>query len=250
MIKAILIDDEADALEVLEWSLKQHCPEVAVLAMCGSAAEGIAAIKAQQPELVFLDIEMPERNGFDVLHAFPEPQFSVIFTTAYNQYAIKAIRFAAFDYLVKPIDAADLKDAVARFERRGGQQMQAQFQKLLAQLRPEAPQPAGRIALHTAEGLNMVQPEEIVHCAAVSNYTRIFLSNDKTPVVVSKSLREVEDILGDAHFYRVHNSHLVNIAHVRRYVRGDGGFAVMSNGEEIAIARNRKDGFMERFARL
>jgi two-component system LytT family response regulator len=250
MIRTILIDDEQSALDVLQLHLKHRCPQVEIVAVCGDSDEGIQAINSYKPDLVFLDIEMPGKNGFDVIQQFPKPEFSVIFVTAYNQYAIKAIKFAAIDYLLKPIDPEELGDAISRFEKQDKNTIQDQMKKLLDTLKPAPSSHAGRIALHTTEGLNMVQPNEIVHCLAVSNYTKIFLNKSDKPVMVSKTLKEVEDILGDQLFFRVHNSHLVNISHVSKYVKADGGYIVMSNGENITIARNRKEGFMERFAKL
>jgi two-component system LytT family response regulator len=247
MIKVILIDDEHDALEVLEWQLQNYCPDVEVLALCQSVDEGIRQITALQPDLIFLDIEMPVKNGFDLLNAFDDPKFAVIFTTAYNQYAVKAIRVAAFDYLVKPIDSSDLKTALSRFSRTQDGTIKDRLKGLMDEyFRPAT----SRVALHTAEGMLMVTAESIIRCMAISNYTKIFLKDEKSPVVVTRTLGEVEDILGTENFYRVHNSHLVNLSHIERYVRNDGGYVVMSDGEEISIARNRKDGFMEQFARI
>jgi two-component system LytT family response regulator len=254
MIKAILIDDEADALEMLEWQLRTHFPHVEVLAMCNTADKGIEAIKSLQPAIVFLDIEMPVKNGFEVLQAFPAPTFEVFFTTAYNQFAIKAIKFAAFDYLLKPVDTDDLRAALDRFAQKNAQSIEERVRLLLAQYQPAASSPthvsgSGRIALSTAEGMIMIKPEALVRCQSISNYTKVFLS-DGHHHVVSKTLKEVEETLPGTDFYRVHHSHLINLNHIRQYVKHDGGYLIMSDGETITIARNRKDGFMQLFARL
>lgn len=251
MIKAVLIDDEPDALEMLEWQLKTHFPQVDVAALCPSADIGIAAIQLHHPQLVFLDIEMPVKNGFEVLKAFPQPAFKVIFTTAYNQFAIKAIKFAAFDYLLKPVDTDDLRDALARYRQKQEVGLEENLRMLMEQFQPHQT-PAigsGRIGLSTAEGLIIVRPDDIVRCQSASNYSRIFLANGKQ-LVVSKTLKEVEETLHGYDFYRIHLSHLINLNHIRQYVKADGGYVVMSDAETITIARNRKDGFLELFDRL
>lgn len=249
MIKAVLIDDEKNALEVLEWQVKTFCPQLQVAAMCLSADEGIEAIKTHHPQLVFLDIEMPVKNGFEVLNAFPDAWFDVIFTTAYNQFAIKAIRLAAFDYLLKPVDAEDLKECVERYMNKKGGNIKQQLQTLLEQFSaPKQPAPE-RIALQTAEGLIIVTPDQVIRCQSISNYTKIFLTGNRQ-IVVAKTLKETEEILTGYTFYRVHHSHLVNIHHVQRYVKNDGGYVVMTGGEEIAVARNRKDGFIDQFSHI
>lgn len=248
MIKTILIDDEKNALEVLEWQVKTFCPQLQVMAMCLTADDGIAAIKEHHPQLIFLDIEMPLKNGFEVLKAFSEPSFDVIFTTAYNQFAIKAIKFAAFDYLLKPVDAEDLKASVTRYLDKKSNSVKQQLQILLEQY-TQPRHPAGRIALQTAEGLMMVTQDQIIRCQSISNYTKIFLT-DKKQLVVAKTLKETEEILAGYSFYRIHHSHLVNINHVQRFVKTDGGYVVMTGGEEITVARNRKDGFIEQFSRI
>jgi len=249
MIKAVLIDDEKNALEVLEWQVKTFCPQLQVAAMCMSADEGIEAIKTHRPQLVFLDIEMPVKNGFEVLNAFTDAWFDVIFTTAYNQFAIKAIRLAAFDYLLKPVDAEDLKECVERYINKKSGNVKQQLQTLLEQLSaPKQPAPE-RIALQTADGLIIVTPDQVIRCQSISNYTKIFLTGNRQ-IVVAKTLKETEEILTGYTFYRVHHSHLVNINHVQRYVKNDGGYVVMTGGEEIAVARNRKDGFIDQFSHI
>jgi two-component system LytT family response regulator len=247
MYKAIIIDDEENALEMLEWQIKNNFENIEVVALCNSADAGIAAIKKHKPELVFLDIEMPNKNGFEVLNAFDEPAFDVIFTTAYNQFAIKAFKFAAFDYLLKPIDVDDLKEAVSRYGKKKSSSLKDQFKLMMEQYSP--PQTSARIALNTADGMIMVKPDMIVRCQSLSNYTRIFLDDGKS-LVVTKTLKEVEETLSNYSFYRIHNSHFINLNHIQRYVKQDGGYVVMTDNEEIAIARNRKDGFMEHFARI
>lgn len=249
MYTAILIDDEKNALEMLEWQLQKYFPQIKVMALCSSADEGITAIKKHKPNLVFLDIEMPVKNGFEVLNAFTEPTFKVIFTTAYNQFAIKAFKVAAFDYLLKPIDIDDLKNTIERFIRSGtnalanADQLKELFNQYNSAVNP------GRIALHTSDGLLMVKPEAVIRCQSISNYTKIFLENN-APLVVTKTLKEVEELLGNTFFFRIHNSHLVNLNHITNYKKLDGGVVVMSDGEQLAVARNRKEEFMANFSKI
>lgn len=247
MIQAIIIDDEKDAQEVLQMMLAKHCPQVIVIACCSNAAEGIDAIKTHQPNLVFLDVEMPVQNGFDVLNAFTVKNFNVIFTTAYNQFAIKAIKYAAFDYLLKPIDATDLKESINRLQQQPENNTQQQFQQLLQQIQKNnLPQ---KIALHTIDGLQFVSANEIIRGESLSNYTKIYLQNGQK-IMLSKTLKEVEEILEPYNFYRIHNSFVVNLNHITKYIRTEGCYVEMSDGEHIAVARNRKDGFIEKFSTL
>lgn len=246
MITTVIVDDEKDAREVLALQLAQACPQVQVLGMAGNVPDGIRLIKEEKPALIFLDIEMPVQSGFELLEAFDDPPFDIIFTTAYNQYAIKAFKFSAFDYLLKPIDADDLRIAVERFALKKGRSIAEQIKVLAAELNPRRPD---RIAIPSADGLVMYRPEQIVRCESESNYTKVFLEGGKK-IVVSKTLKELEDVLVGFGFYRIHHSHLVNLAHVQAYVRNDGGYVTMADGMHITVARNRRNGFIEQFSRI
>ena len=244
MIKAVLIDDEKNALEMLEWQLQSYCPQVQILELCRNADEGIDAIKKHAPQLVFLDIEMPRKNGFEVILHFPEPPFDVIFTTAYDQFAIKAFKFAALDYLLKPIDADDLTAAVQRYEKK---QRHLQFKEQLEILLQQYKQPQlapGKIPFATQEGIVFVKPETIVRCESSSNYTTLFFA-DKSKLIISKTLKEVEDLLQPYGFFRVHHSHLINLQQVSRYVKAEGGYIEMSDGAQVPVSRQRKDYVLE-----
>jgi two-component system, LytTR family, response regulator len=247
MIKAILIDDEKNALEVLEWQLKNHCPDIEVAALCTNADEAVIAIIQQKPQLIFLDIEMPIKNGFEVLNAFEEPTFDVIFTTAYNQFAIKAIKYAAFDYLLKPIDAEDLKASIERFKIKKAPTASEQFNLLMEHMNKTTN--IGKIALNTSDGLQFVNTEQIIRCESLSNYTKIYLTTNQK-ITIAKTLKEVEETLLGYNFYRIHNSHLINIYHIEKYVKADGGYVLMKDGEHITVARNRREGFIAKFAKL
>ncbi|RYZ48665.1 MAG: response regulator transcription factor [Sphingobacteriales bacterium] len=246
MISAIIVDDEKNAREVLDWQVKTFCPQVQVKALCADADEGIQTIQELRPDLVFLDIEMPVKNGFELLNAFPQPSFNVIFTTAYNQFAIKAFKYAAFDYLVKPIEDTDLRDAVKRYEQRQQGSISDQVKKLMGEYQKAS---LGRIALPIGDGLMMVKPDQIIRCQSVSNYTTIILESGRK-LMASKTLKEVEEILSGFCFYRIHQSHLVNLNHVQSFMRTDGGYVLMSDGEKITIARHRREGFIEQFSRI
>jgi two-component system, LytTR family, response regulator len=240
MIKAVLIDDEKNALEMLEWQLQTYCPQVQITALCHTADDGIAAIQKNAPNLIFLDIEMPRKNGFEVILHFPEPPFEVIFTTAYDQFALKAFKYAALDYLLKPIDAEELIAAVQRYEKK---QHHPEFKEQLEILLQQYQQPQlapGKLSFATQEGIVFVKPESIVHCESFRNYTTLFFT-DKSKLTNSKTLKEVEDLLQPYGFFRVHQSHLINLQQVSRYVKAEGGYIEMSNGFQVPISRQRKE---------
>ena len=244
MIKSVLIDDEKNALEMLEWQLETYCPQVEVSAICLNADSGIAAIQQHKPRLVFLDIEMPKKNGFDVVQSFPEPFFDVIFTTAYNQFALKAFRFAALDYLLKPIDADDLVAAVSRYEKK---MLNSQFKQQLDILMQQYNQPntlPDKISFATQQAIHFISPAIIVYCESDSNYTTLHFT-DKTKIVVSKTLKEVEEMLMHYHFFRIHHSFVINLTQVNRYVKTDGGSIEMTDGAQLPISRQRKEELMK-----
>lgn len=244
MIRAIVVDDEPYACQALQTLLKKHCPEVVVEAACHSAQEAGQQINALKPQLVFLDIEMPHRNGFELLEQFNPVSFHVIFTTSYDQYAIKAIRFSALDYLLKPIDPHELKAAVAKMNQAANNSLiPAQLQLLLQSIR-EPSAIVNRIALPTLEGLQMLVIDTILYCMASSNYTT-FVMKDKRKLVISRTLKEVEEMLEAHSFLRIHHSHLVNVSAIEKYFRGEGGTVVMSDGTELDVSRSRKDSLLK-----
>jgi two-component system LytT family response regulator len=189
---------------------------------------------------------MPVQNGFDLLEAFENPAFDIIFTTAYNQYAIKAFKCSAFDYLLKPIDAEDLKTTVGRYAVRRNRSVKDELKVLAAQMQQKT---LNRIAIPSSDGLLMVRPDQLVRCESDSNYTKVYLDN-KQKIVVAKTLKELEDVLTGYGFYRIHHSHLVNLTHVVSYIRNDGGYVMMSDGTHITVARNRRSGFIEQFSKI
>jgi two-component system LytT family response regulator len=239
MIKAILIDDEEHCRETLAIQLEKYCPEVKLLAQCSSAAQGLQAINDYQPEVVFLDVEMPLMNGFEMLGKLPEIAFEVIFTTGYDAYAIKAIRFSALDYLLKPINKDELIKAVSKISRVRQNPISQQLDILMQKL-DHKPVVLQKIALPTLEGYELVPLVNIIQCESDSNYTYVYLKNGKK-IVVSRSLKEIEELLEGHSFLRIHYSHLVNLNEIIRYVRGEGGYVVMSDNTTVNVSRSRKE---------
>ncbi|TKG94038.1 response regulator transcription factor [Puteibacter caeruleilacunae] len=237
-IKSVIIDDEINNCKNLENLLQRYCNEVEVLGMAHGALDGIDLIKQLNPELVFLDIRMPDGTGFDLLDHFTQPDFDVIFITAYDQYAIKAIRMSAIDYLLKPVNIMELKTAISRaIEKQKG----SPNEQLLNYLENQQRQGSDRkIALPTAERILFVQLHEIIRCQGENNYTHIYLTNGDH-VLVSKTLKEYEELLGESGFIRVHQSHLINREYIRSYEKQDGGYIKMTDDSTISISRQRKE---------
>ena len=242
----IIIDDELYSASFLELQLRKNCPEVDILATCTDSEEGLALIQKQQPELVFLDIEMPRLNGFQVLEALGNQRFMLIFTTAYDKYAVRAFKYSALDYLLKPIDPNELMLAMAKVKERRvelGKHLEV-FQQQV-----QNPQMNGKIALPNQNGYLFVEIDQIVMVESDGNYSIIHLKDEK-PVLVTKAIGDVEEVLGQAGFYRVHRGFLVNLKFVREFIKRDGGLLVMANGLNVPIARGRKEEFGQLFAKL
>ena len=239
MITAIIVDDEPYSCETLVTLLERYCPDVKVLDICYSAASALKSINEQKPQLLFLDIEMPHMNGFEMLEKLPETDFELIFTTSYDQYAIKAIRFSALDYLLKPIDQDDLRKAVQKVANNSNHASEQQIKILLQKLNHPTIA-VNKIAIPTMEGLQMIFVESIISCAADRNYTVIMLKNGQK-IIASRTLKELEEVLEDYSFTRVHHSYLVNLNEVDKYIKGEGGYLLMSNGTNIDVSRSRKE---------
>ncbi len=246
-MRAIIVDDELYCTELLSALLAKHCPEVEVLAEYNDPQKAVEAILREPPDLLFLDIEMPRLNGFDLLERVKPIQFQVIFTTAYNQYALRAIKISALDYLLKPIDTEELAEAV----RKARERMQApdwnQFE--LMERTRTAGEPPRTIALSTLEGLHFVEVAEIIYCQSEGSYTQLHFL-DGEAMLISKPIKDVTELLSPAGFLRVHNSYLINLSHIRKYIRGEGGEIVMKNGRHVPVARSKKAEFLERISKL
>jgi two-component system, LytTR family, response regulator len=245
MIKAILVDDERHCRETLSIQLEKYCTEVQLLAQCNSAVQGLEAIAQYQPDVVFLDVEMPKMNGFEMLQQFSHIPFEVIFTTGYDAYAIKAIRFSAIDYLLKPIDKDELKKAVGKVRQKTSHNLNQQLDILLERLGTKQV-PLQKIALPTLDGFELVPIENILHCEADSNYTHVVLKHGKK-VLVSRTLKEIEELLDGHAFLRIHHSYLVNLNEIVRYIRGEGGYVIMSDNTSVTVSRSRKDALLKIF---
>ncbi len=242
-IKAILVDDEKSSLQNLEQKLKEFCPDVEVIAAIDVPEEAISIIKQKKPDLLFLDIEMPRMNGFILLKELGELGCAIIFTTAYNHYAIDAIRVSALDYLMKPIAIKDLQDVVERYKKTNNTFVKEKIDILQSSL-DEGKSQDNKISLASQEGIVFVQIKNIIHIESSSSYSIIHLVDGKK-MMVTKLLKDFEEILFPYHFYRVHHSYLINLHYMEKYVRGDGGHVVLQNGIVIDVARRKKDEFLK-----
>ena len=241
MLKAVLIDDDESNLNALGEKLYRHCPQVTVIARCDHAEKGIEAIENLKPQIVFLDIEMPETNGFVMLQQLKNRNFELIFVTAYNHYAIKAIRFSALDYLLKPVEAEELKAAVHRAEQAIREKSgNPQIELLLDHLEKRK---LSRIAIPTSDGLQFIQLDQIIYLEANANYTNIFLPAGKH--LVSRPLKEFEEILPADFFIRIHHSYIINKNAVEKYIRGEGGQVVLQNGNVLDVSKRKKLDFLQ-----
>jgi two-component system LytT family response regulator len=245
MIRAVIIDDEEEGRNTVNNILTQYCNYVSVVGQADGVAKGKDLILSKQPELVFLDIQMADGTGFDLLEQLPKVEFRVIFVTAYDQYALRAIKYSALDYILKPIDPQQLIDAVNKFKV-----LESNFNIMAEQIKTLFGFKSGfeKIALPTSEGLRFVKVEDIIRCESDNNYTNFFLKNGEK-VLVTKTLKDYEETLSDSNFIRIHQSHLINLAYVERYIKGEGGSVVMSDGSEVEVSRRRKETFLEKMGR-
>ncbi len=245
MLTAVIIDDETNGRETLKGLLEKYCPGTRVLGLCKSVDEGVQLIKETKPDVVFLDVEMPFKNGFDLLKEFDTLPFEVIFTTAYSHYAAKAFKFSALDYLLKPIDILDLQAAVTKAEKRTLNNLRdTQMDVFMSSMKVKSNQPE-RIVLPTINGFSVTNVDDIIRCEADKNYTYFYFTN-KTQVLVSRTLKEYSELLNEHDFVRVHQSHLINLTHVKRYNKGRGGFITMSDDSTVDVSRASKDEFLRR----
>lgn len=239
-IRSLIIDDELNNVEYLRTLLNNHFPEVEVVGGVLSANEGIEMIRIHQPELVFLDVQMPGASGFEVLKAFSSIDFEIIFVTAYSEYGIQAIKFSALDYLLKPIDLVDFKAAMIKAKEKIGTKKQNQnIENLLEYIRAEK-QEAPKIALPTLTEILYVKVTHIIRCEADSSYTNFFIANND-PVTVCKTLKEFAELLRPYDFIRTHQSHLVNLHVVKSYLKEDGGVLLLNDRTKVPISRQNRD---------
>ena len=242
-IKAILIDDELNSLQNLQQKLEGFCPDVDIVAVSQKPEAGIVLIKQHQPDVVFLDIEMPRMSGFRMLEELGEYDFDIIFTTAYNHYSIDAIRISAFDYLVKPIGIEDLQNAVERLRKSLNKHTKEKLD-ILKQSFGDAKSQDDKIAISTADGIEFIPIKNIIHIESRSNYSKIYLTDNKS-MTVTKILKDFEEMLTPYNFYRVHNSHVINLNYIHKYIRSQGGQVQLQDGSLIDISRRKKDEFLK-----
>lgn len=239
-MKILIIDDEIHCSDNLLVLLKNNELKNSEITVCNQSKEALKLLINQPYDLVFLDIEMPFLNGFDLLETLPEINFHVIFTTAFDKYALKAIKFSALDYLLKPIEEEELNMAVQKFLKQESKTNKKQFSSLIDNVKNKK---FNKIAIPSVDGIEFVEVNEIIRCQSDSNYTKLFLNNKKE-IVSSKTLKEYELLLKEYGFARVHNSDMINLAHMKKYIKGDGGTVIMNDGSEVEVSRRRKDEFL------
>ena len=247
-LKTIIVDDEADAVNFIDSIIREYCPKLEVVGKGHSAREGSKLVIEKTPDIVFLDVEMPQGSGFDLLANFPEKTFDVIFITAFNHYAIKAIKFSAVDYILKPININEFISAVdkvidkrSRQEHSGGS-----YNALLENVRSSLP---SKLAIPTSEGMEYLNTKEILRVEADRSYSWFFLA-DRRKILVSRNLKEYQELLADRNFFRTHNSHLINLEHVKKYIRHEGGAVELVDGSQVPISRGKRDLFLLQMAKM
>lgn len=248
-LKAVIVDDEKRCVELLQLDLEKYCPEIEVLAGFTSSKDALLEIKKLRPDLLFLDVEMPWMNGFELLELIGEPFFEVIFTTAYDRFAVKAFQFSAIDYLLKPVDPEALKKAIHKVRQKRDRPMTQSHVEVLVKNLKDSPHHISRVVLPTAEGYEFVCVNDILYCNADGNYTQVYFLDKKTHLI-SRSLKDIEQMLESYNFFRIHQSHLVNISHITNYTRGDGGYVTMNDGSSLNVARAKKEAFLEKIRHL
>lgn len=244
MIRAIIVDDELKGRNLLNELIKNRFPEIDIIALAKNADEGIQFISKNNPDVVFLDINMPGKSGFDMLQEIQPVHFEIIFITAYDKYAIRAFRYHAFDYLLKPIDTDELSICIERLKEK---KLQLDFRERLESLMTQIRQPQqipDRITINSLDGITVIPVTDIVYLEAAGTYTLFYMKN-KEKIVSSLNLKEYEDLLADHHFFRIHNSFLINLAEVKKYIKTDGGSVLMTNENEVSISKRRRDEFLK-----
>ncbi len=251
-LSCIIVDDELKSRENLRILLQDFCEDVTVIALCATISEAVSALKQNQVDLLFLDIQLQRETGFDLFTKIETPTFEVVFTTAYAEYAIKAFKFSALDYLLKPIDIAELNNCIDRARKRKQTPNahilpDARLEQFVLNLKNTQSQNY-KLALPTASGLVFVKVSDIIYCEASSNYTIHYFADGKKQLV-TRTLKEYEDLLTDCDFFRIHNSYLVNLNCIKQYIRGEGGQIVLSNGTVLDVSKRKKEAFLRLFSK-
>lgn len=246
-IKALIIDDEKGSIDSLLWELEQFKDEVEVIASTQDPQKGLELLLESDLDIVFLDIEMPRMNGFELIEKAGPLNVNIVFTTAYDQFAIKAFEISAMDYLLKPVDENELRRVIEKAHHRGEEQLtQRKLELLLNSVKKDDPG-FRTIALPTQESLEFIEVENIIRCESDSNYTRLFMSNEKKPLLVSKTLKHIEKMVEGMGFFRIHHSHLVNVKYIKKYVRGNTGTLILKDGTSLPVSRAKKGDFLSNF---
>src|ERR1035437_4363897 len=252
MIKALIIEDEKKSAEVLAQLLQKNCPEVTITGRAENVKEGIEMIRtlsertpSEKPELIFLDVMMPDGSGFDVLEKLSDLKFDVIFTTATDKFAVKAIKYSALDYLLKPIDAEELKIAVKKVVDSKTKFSTEQNLRFLLENIKHGEDQYSKITLPTGTSYEVVLVKDIIRCEANDNYTNVYLTNGRK-YLVSGTLKHYEDLRPEKDFIRVHHGYLINMNHMARFMKEDGGYAVMSDGSKVEVSRRKKEEFLKK----
>lgn len=246
MIKAIIIDDEIDSIETLHWKIENYCPDVAIIESFKEPVKGLEYLQNNAIDLLFLDIEMPKLNGFDILQAVDHIQFDIIFTTAYDDFGIQAVKFSALDYLLKPVQVNELQKAIEKYKNKNRDTSfnQQQIELLFKNIKLENEGKPGLIALATKESIEFALPDEIVYCASDSNYTTIYFADGRKKLI-ARTLKEFDMMLSAYNFFRPHHSYLINLNHLKEYVRTDGGYLVMRNNAKIPVSKSKREEFLK-----
>jgi|SRR5450432_1252448 len=242
-LKAILIDDELNSLQNLQFKIQEYCPIIKIVAQTQNPEEAIQFIRQYKPDVIFLDIEMPKMSGFKMLEQVDDIDFEIIFITAYNHYAINAIRISAFDYLVKPVAIEELQSTIDRLSQSTVIKTRERADTLLKNLANPKSQD-DQIAIPTTDGLEFIQIKQIIRIESSSNYSKLFLQ-EGPQLLVTRQLKDFEELLSDYRFYRVHHSHLINLNYIAKYIRGDGGQIILRNGDIIDVSRRKKEVFLK-----
>lgn len=243
MKTVLLIDDELNSLEILEFELKKFTNEIHVIGKCSDSRKAKSQIEALNPDIVFLDIEMPWVSGFELLDSLEEINFHLIFVTAYDHFAVKAFEYFTIDYLLKPVSKNALERALLKISKTENTSPNNDFTKLIDVIKQQQKE-VKKIALPIKNGYQFYNHSDIIRCEADSNYTKVFILNEK-PILVSKSLKVVSDMLYGSNFFRPHQSHLINIIHMKKFEKSDGGVILMIDNEAIPISRHKKVAFLE-----
>jgi len=241
MINAVIIDDEQNNINNLAALLSKHCPQVKLIGKAMNATEGEQLIRLSNPDLVFLDIQMPGKNGFELLKSLDDYSFEIIFVTAFDQYGIQAVKFSAIDYLLKPVDVEELKTAVQKaVDKSTSKKQNLQLENLIRLLSQEKQKTTHRIALQGARETRFVETGDIIRCESSNNYTTFYLTNGEK-IMTSKPIFEYEEMLADYDFFRSHQSHLVNKKHIKSWVKEDGGYLLMNDHSQVPVSRNKRE---------